>query len=316
MRPTLRRTVLACSVAGALALTACGGGSDDPLKADGGASGSNSDTNTIVVGAADFTESQILGEIYTQVLTINGFTSSLTGNLGSRDVYVPALKDGSIDVIPEYAGNLLTYLVPDTTSTALADVERDLPAALGDQLLTYTPAAATDTDSLTVTRETATEWNLTSIEDLLPHAAELTVAAPAEFALRQTGLVGLKEKYGLEVSEANFKPLASGKPILDALAKGDVRAANVFTSSPEISANDWVTLTDPKSVFPAGNVLPLVSAAKASDKLETVLDAISAKLTTEGLIELNDKVTGSSKTEPADAAKEWIAANGLDQAVG
>ncbi|MDI9915716.1 ABC transporter substrate-binding protein [Rhodococcus sp. IEGM 1379] len=300
-----RLLVAAATVLSLAALTACG------------SSDSNPDPNTIVVGSANFTESETIANIYAEALRVNGFDVSTSFNIGSREAYIPALKDGSITLIPDYTGNLLQYLDPAATATSSEDVLAALPAALGSELVITTPASAQDKDAVVVTKETADKWNLKTIADLAPHSAEVKFGAPAEFQERPVGLPGLKANYGLDISASNFVPIADGggPTTVKALASGDVTAANIFTTSASIPANNFVVLEDPKNNFPAQNVVPVLRASASSDKLAAVLDAVSAKLTTEELLALNVSVSGDSKTEPAAAAKAWIAAQGLDKPV-
>ena len=159
-----------------------------------------------------------------------------------------------------------------------------------------------------VTRETADRWQLTSIGDLAPHSAEVRFGAPAEFQERAVGLPGLERNYGLVISPGNFVAIADGggPATVAALANGEVTAANIFTTSPAIAKNNFVVLEDPKNNFPAQNVVPLIRSASNSEKLVQVLDAVSAKLTTEELITLNDQVSGDAKQEPQAAAEAWV----------
>lgn len=295
------------------AATACGGGSN-PL---GGGSATSGDPNTLVVGSANFPESETVATIYAEVLRANGFDVGTKLNIGSREAYIPALRDGSIDVIPDYTGNLLRYLDPETTATTAADVDAALPAALAPNLTMATPAPAENKDAVVVTRRTADRWNLTTIADLAPHSADVRFAAPAEFQERAVGLPGLSKNYGLVISAGNFVPIADGggPATVEALASGRVTAANIFTTSPAIAKNDFVVLEDPADNFPAQHVVPVLNASKDSAKLTAVLDAVSAKLTTEELIALDDAVSGDAKTEPAAAAKQWVVDRGLDQPV-
>ncbi|WP_092807258.1 ABC transporter substrate-binding protein [Rhodococcus globerulus] len=303
-----RLLVAAATVLSLAALTACGS-SDN--------SDSSSDPNTVVVGSANFTESEIIANIYAEALRVNGFDVSTSFNIGSREAYIPALKDGSITLIPDYTGNLLQYLDPAATATSSEDVLAALPAALGSELAITTPASAEDKDAVVVTKETADKWNLKTIADLAPHSAEVKFGAPAEFQERPVGLPGLKANYGLDISASNFVPIADGggPATVKSLASGDITAANIFTTSASIPANNFVVLEDPKNNFPAQNVVPVLRASASSDKLAAVLDAVSAKLTTEELLDLNVAVSGDAKTEPAAAAKAWISAQGLDKPV-
>jgi len=316
MRNPALRWAAAAAFTVALAATAACGGNDNPISSGGGSA--DSDTNTIVVGSANFPESETIADIYAAALQANGFDVTTRLNIGSREAYIPALKDGSIDVIPDYTGNLLLYLDPNATATSSADVTAALQQAVGSDFVIGTPAPAEDKDAVVVTRETADRWQLTSIGDLAPHSAEVRFGAPAEFQERAVGLPGLERNYGLVISPGNFVAIADGggPATVAALANGDVTAANIFTTSPDIRKNNFVVLEDPKNNFPAQNVVPLIRAASSSDKLVQVLDAVSAKLTTEELIALNDQVSGDAKQEPQAAAEAWVKQQGLDQPVG
>ncbi|MBD0321765.1 MAG: ABC transporter substrate-binding protein [Aldersonia sp.] len=317
MRRSARRWLAAASLTLALtATTACGGGDSDPLSSGGGSG--NTDPNTIVVGSANFPESETVADVYAEALRANGFNVSTKLNIGSREAYVPALRDGSIDVIPDYTGNLLLYLDENATATSPADVDAALKTAVGSDLVLGTPAPGENKDAVVVTGDTAQRWQLRSIADLAPRSAEVKFGAPPEFQQRAVGLPGLKDKYGLDVSPANFVPISDGggPATVQALASGQVTAANIFTTSPAIAQNGFVVLEDPANNFPAQNVVPVVRSAKNSDKLLAVLNAVSAKLTTEALIGLNDQVSGDAKVEPEQAAKAWVTQQGLDQPVG
>lgn len=294
-----------------VSLSACG--SSNPL----GGGEISGDLKSIKVGSADFTESKIIAEIYAQALEANGFTVGRQFGIGSRETYIPAVQDHSIDLIPEYTGNLLQYFDKDSTATTSDAVLLDLYQALPGSLSILTPSPAEDKDSIAVTEATAQRWNLKSIADLATHSAEVKVGGPSEFQTRQTGLVGLKEKYGLDVAPANFVSISDGggPATVRALSDGTVTAANIFTTSPAIEQSKLVVLEDPKNVFLSANVVPLVASQKLSDELKTVLDAVSAKLTTEALIELNTSVEGNQGVDPDEAAEKWIKDNGFDKPI-
>lgn len=295
-------------------LLVSGCGSSNPL---GGGTVSG-DLKTVVVGSADFPESKILAEIYAQALEANGFTVGRQLGIGSRETYIPALQDHSIDLIPEYTGSLLKYFDADATVTRPQDVELALFRALPGDLSVLTPSEASDTDTVAVTADTARKWNLTSIADLAAHSAEVKFGAPSEFLNRPEGLPGLKKNYGLDIPEKNFVAISDGggPATVRALADGTVTAADLFSTSPAIGQHNFVVLADPKNNFPAGNVVPVVSSQKKSTELKRVLDAVSAKLTTADLIQLNAAVSGNSGVDPDEAARKWLADNQLDRPVG
>ena len=150
--------LIAIAVA-ALMLGGCG--SSNPL----GGSAASGDLKSVIVGSADFPESKIVAEIYAGALQANGFTVIRQFGIGSRETYIPALRDRSIDLIPEYTGNLLTYFDPKSSVTRPEQVELALLRALPGDLSILTPAPANDTDTVTVTEATATKWKLSSIAD-------------------------------------------------------------------------------------------------------------------------------------------------------
>ncbi len=295
-----------------LLVAACG--SANPL----GGGSMSADLKSLVVGSADFPESKIVAEIYAQALEANGFTVGRQFGIGSRETYIPALRDHSIDLIPEYTGNLLAYFKPENTLTAPAEVELALVRALPGDLSILTPSPASDTDTVTVTAETAARWNLSSIADLAPYSAEVKFGAPSEFLNRPVGLPGLKANYGVDITPDNFVAISDGggPATVKALVSGTVTAANIFSTSPAIPQNKLVVLTDPKNNFLAGNVVPLVSSQKKSEALKTVLDAVSAKLTTAALVEMNSAVSGNAGIDPDQAAQKWVRDAGFDKPIG
>ena len=284
-----RTRVILASVAtvAALALTACGGGGDNNPLSSGDSSAAPSDT--LVVGSANFPESALLAQIYADALSAKGVKVSTKLNIGSRETYIPGLQDGSIDLIPEYSGVLLQYFDKNATQVSSEDVYAALKTKVPAKLTVLDQSTAEDKDSVTVTKETATKYNLTSIADLQPVAGQLTLGGPPEWKTRQTGAPGLKAKY--DVVFKDFKALDAGGPLtINALKNGSIQAGDVFTTDPNIVANGWGALQDPKNLFAAQNVLPLVNKAKASQQVTDTLNAVSAKLTTQVLLDLDKQV--------------------------
>ena len=313
VRPTLTRAsvLIAAGLAAALTLSACGS-SSDPLAtsstASAAASGSGSASGgSIVIGSANFPESALIANIYAAALKAKGVDASTNLNIGSREIYLKALQDGSIDLVPEYSGVLLQYFDPTATAVSSDDVYTALVAKTPSGLKVLTKSAAEDKDAVVVTKATADANNLKSIADLAPVASTFVLGGPPEWATRPTGVPGLKEKYGLTFKE--FKALDAGGPLtLGALTSDQIQAGNLFTTDPSIPANNLVVLEDPKNLFAAQNVLPLINAAKSTPQVQTALDAVSAKLDTATLTELLTKVQ-VDKEDSAQVAQEWVAAN-------
>jgi len=302
------RIALAVTVAAAMiGVAACGSGSNDPLAAGG--SPVKAGGSTIVVGSANFPESALLAEIYAGALSAKGVTVQKRLNIGSRETYIPALKDGSIDLIPEYTGVLDQYFNKNAKATDSNAVYAELQAALPATMTILNKSAAQDKDAVVVTKGTATKLGLKSIADLQTHAKDLTLGGPPEWKTRPTGVPGLKKFYNLDFK--NFLALDAGGPLsVQALKNGQVDAVNLFTTDPSIAANGFVILDDPKNLFAAQNVVPLITKSKVTPTISASLNAISAKLDTATLGELVKEVVVDKK-DPAVVAKEFLAKNGL-----
>ena len=305
----MKRTTSAIALVAAsiLGLTACGGGSD-PLASDTGSpSGSaSSGGGSVVVGGANFSESTLLAEIYAGALRAKGVDASTKLNIGSREIYLRALEDNSVQVFPEYTGALALNFDKTYSGTDPEEVYAHVQEVLPDTLTVLDKSVAEDNDSIVVTKQTATSKNLRTIEDLKPIAGDLAFAAPPEFKERPQGIPGLEKTYG--VTFGSFRPL-TGQGIVQALKNGQVDAANIFTTDPAISANEFVSLEDTKKLFGSQNIVPLVRADRA-DEVKDALNAVSAKLTTEAVAQML-KQTDIDKKDPKAVAQEFLTANGL-----
>lgn len=293
-------------VAGSLVLSGCSNPTAAPSPGESASAG------TLTVSSANFTESEIIGNLYAEALKDAGFTVETKFNIGTREAYIPALSDGSIDLIPDYTGNLLLFLDKNADVSSPGSILSALPAALATKKLTMlTAASAEDKDAVVVTRATAQKWNLKTIADLVPHNDEVIMAGPPEFKERAVGLPGLEKNYGF--APVKFEPISDGggPATVKALLDGKVTAANIFTTSTAIPANDLVVLEDPKNNFPAQQVVPVAAEGKLDDTAVAAIDAISAKLSTEELIKLNGQVSGDAKVEPKQAAITWLTEQGL-----
>jgi osmoprotectant transport system substrate-binding protein len=277
--------------------------SSNPLS-QGGASG------TVVVGSANFPENELLAEIYIQALQAKGIKVTPKLNIGSREVYYPQIEKGTISIIPEYNGTLLTVAVdPKSTAKSTAQVDAALAAKLPSTLEVLNPATAQDSDSVTVTAATAAKYHLKSIADLKPYAAGMVFGGPPEFKTRSDGLSGLKATYGLVFK--GFDPLDTSGPItLAALTSGKVQAADVFTTTPQIITDKLVPLADPKFNFAAQNVIPLVYKPAMNPTIIATLNAISAKLTTQALLQMDAAVI-TQHADYATVAAGFLKAEGL-----
>ncbi len=300
MKRSAALTALAATAA--LVLAGCGG-DDDPLSEDSG------DASRIVVGSANFPESALLAEIYAGALDAAGVEVDTKLNIGAREAYIQGIQDGSIDLLPEYTGNLRLYFDDSLTATEADAVYSELVDVLPDGLTVLEKSAAEDKDSVVVTSETAEKYGLTAIGDLAPVAKDLTLGGPPEWKTRQTGVPGLKDKYGVVFGD--FRELDAGGPLtLKALLNGQVDAGNLFTTDPNVAAEELVPLEDPESLFAAQNIVPLIRDDALTDEVESTLDDVSAALTTDNLGEMVSQVV-LDKQDPEDVAAQFLADNDL-----
>lgn len=289
----------------ALTLSACGGG--DPLSStpDQGEADAGS---TIIVGSADFPESQLIAKIYAEGLRAKDISVEEKPSVGSREVTIPALKDGSIDLMPEYGGALLQYLDADTKASAPADVLRELNAQLPSGLTLLEASEAQNKDVLAVKKETVDKYSLKTISDLQPVAKDLVLGGPPEWKTRLNGVAGLKSVYDLEFKD--FSALDAGGPLtLNALLSGQVQVADLFSTDPALTANNLVALEDDKDLFLSENIVPVVNEKKATDAVKDALNEISEALTTEDLIEMNGRI--AEFEDMGDIAKDWLHSKNL-----
>ncbi|WP_235450918.1 ABC transporter substrate-binding protein [Frigoribacterium sp. RIT-PI-h] len=300
-----RLTVLGAVAIGAMvALAGCS--SSDPLSS--GDSSSSSDGDTIVVGSQQYYSNEIIAELYAQALEAKGYKVSREYQIGQREVYLPELESGKIDVFPEYTGNLLQYYDKEETAKSPEEVETALAAALPDGLTALKAAAASDQDSYNVTKEFSEDNDITSLADLKNYSGTLTLGAPPENAERPYGPPGLKSIYGVDVTSTPIDD-GGGPLTVKALTDGSVQLADIYTASPLIAENDLVTLDDPENMILPQNVVPIVSDKVDSDA-QDVIESVDAVLSASDLQKLNSK-SQTDKESSATIAKDYLTEKGL-----
>lgn len=300
---------IGAAVASLALLAGCGGGGEDAFSEE------ESDAGTIVIGSANFPENVLLMNMYAAALEDAGVTVETKPEIGAREVYMQALEDGSIDLLPEYNGALLAFLAAGQDQEVPRDVTspEDVYDALQDVLPegteTLPQSEAEDKDTLTVTQETAEEYDLTSIADLEPVAGDLVVGAGPEFRDRFQGLVGLEEVYGLTFKE--FKPLDVGGPLtVNSLKDGSIDVGNIFSTDSSIETEGFVVLEDPENLYTSQNITPLIRSDKLTPEAEEALNAVSEALTTENLTEALARVQ-VDKDDPSVVAQEFLEQEGV-----
>ncbi|WP_175408325.1 ABC transporter substrate-binding protein [Streptomyces sp. TRM64462] len=306
-------------------LAACGGGAS--LEERGGtgtsgdASGGPSGRGTLVVGAAGFTESRVLAELYAQVLGDAGYRTSIR-TVENRELYEPSLEKGEIDVVPEYAATLAEFLnakvngpkAPEEKPVASSDVTATVAAleklATPRGLKVLPAGEAVDQNAFAVTREFAEKNKLKTLSDLGRSKLKVKIAAGDECAVRPFCAPGLKSVYGIDV--AGIDPKGVGTPqSKQAVRDGTDQMVLTTTTDATLDAFGLVLLEDDKKLQNADNVLPVVNAEDAgSPQIAAALDKVTKALTTADLVELNRKVD-AERAKPADVAKAYLEDKGL-----
>lgn len=292
------------------ALAACS--DSDPLAEDssqsaGGSDGGGSATGALVVGSQAYYSNEIIAELFAQAIETTGTQVERQYQIGQREVYLPELESGALDVMPEYTGNLLQNYEPDAESASPEEIHSALSEVLPDGLRLLPFAQATDQDSYTTTSDFASSNSLTTIADLAG-LKDLKIAANSEFEVRPYGPEGVKTVYGVDVTVVPVED-GGGPLTVQALTDGDVQLADLYTSDPAIIANDLVPLEDPESLILPQNVVPVVSKKVDDDAaaaITTVIEALSA----DDLVELNRRSV-EEQASSADIAKGWLGEKGL-----
>jgi osmoprotectant transport system substrate-binding protein len=303
MRSRLLTAALAVLI---LAFAGCGGSSGSK-KTSGGAP---SDAPAITIGTKNFTEQFILGEIYKQALEASGFKVELKSDIGSSEIVDRALTAGSLDMYPEYTGVVLSEIAglrarPRSPQAAFQRAKA-FEEKRGFTLLAMTPFS--DSNALAVSPKTAKKYNLNTIKDLA-RIPGVSIGAPPEFRTRFEGLVGLRQLYGLTGAQVTAYKIGEQYSALDA---GMVDAAAVFTTDGQLMKGRYVLLSDPRGLFAFQNVAPVIRAdiVKRYPKVATVINSVSARLTTSAMRSMNAAAV-QRKEQPAAVARAFLKRAGL-----
>ncbi|MCS3431019.1 ABC transporter substrate-binding protein [Klebsiella sp. BIGb0407] len=259
---------------------------------------------TVTIGGANYSEQTVLANIYASALRQQGIDVKTRLNLGNREIIIPALQSGELDVVPEYIGALLNYYHGGSESTTQKQVTDELVGALPEDLVLLETSPGGSITAWAVREETAKKYNLKTLSDLAKVAPELVVGGPPEVAVRALGLPGLERVYGIKFKA--FKSLDIGGPLSRlALNSGKIDVATIVSTQGDLVKEKWVVLEDDKNEQPAQNVVPLIHKGAISPKSEQILNNISAKITTQDIINLNKEVDVDRK-DPAKVADQWV----------
>jgi osmoprotectant transport system substrate-binding protein len=296
----------------ALALSACG--SDDDR--DRGSAQPQGGKLRITLGTQDFPEARLLGELWRQALAVNGYAVDLRKRIGPTEELDRAVRAGEIDGHPAYTGTSLSVVFGEEVSGLDAqrtyDQVKQLYASRGQALSAMT--AFENVDAIATTNLFAQRERLRTIADLR-RLDRFTLGARPEFEDLYLGLEGLQQVYGL--TNAKFAPITLGAQYT-ALDEGDVDAANVFTTDPQLRGGAYAVLEDPERLFGSQNAVLVVDA----DKLERigaapfmrVVDAVNRRLTTGAIVDMNEAVTEGQ--DDGEVAQRFLRQVGLLRPVG
>ena len=305
-----RLLALLAALAAALVLAGCGGGDDDDTAPNPRAT--PTDAAPIRIGAKNFTEQLILGELYRQALEAEGFEVVLKPDIGSTEIIHRALRSGALDMYPEYVGVLLSEVAEDRSRPRSADAAYEAAKQYeqegGFTLLAQTPFS--DSNALGVMPRFAERNGVRTIADLRKLKGTVRVGALPEFRTRFEGLEGLEEVYGLR----NLRVTAmESQDRYAALENGRVDVASVFTTEAQLASAKYVVLEDPRGLFASGHVAPIVSNEVLQThgaRLRNAIDAVSKVLTTPVMREMNAAVDLRGR-RPAQVAAEFLRRNAL-----
>ena len=287
-----------------LLLFSCGGQAGDPVT-------SVLDDDAITVGSFNFPESEVLAEIYAQTLEGRGFRVERELGVGPRELLIPALQRGLVELVPEYAGSLLGFFGGSPSSDS-ATTHQALDVELAPRGLAALGAApAEDRNSFAISGTTAASLSVDRLSDLTSFAPGMTFGGPAECEQRPLCLKGLEDVYGLHFKE--YIALDAGGPLTaQALNDGTIDIGLLFSSDPALREGGLVDLRDDRNLQPSENVTPVISQQALETfgpELADALNSISALLRTSDLREMNAAMAGGATA--SDVAREWLRSKGL-----
>jgi osmoprotectant transport system substrate-binding protein len=313
------RRALALAAAGALLLTTAACGGDDLENNASDSPSDGADKGTVVVGGQDFTESQILAAIYQRLLEDAGYQVQ-TKLVTTRDVYLPELSKGNVDIVPDYLAGITDYLNtekngPDAEPVSSNDPEETLaalePLAEAKGISILPPSDATDQNAFFVSQEFAGQHDLSTLSDLAALGQPIKLGAPPDCEGRSDCEGGLTKVYGLDITEIVPLDFASAQ-VKDAVESGEVQLGETGTTDGTLEDLGLVLLEDDKGIQPAQNLTPAVNAdfLEANSDLEDTFNRLSDALTTEDLASMNVQVDLQRK-KPADVAQQFLEDKGL-----
>ena len=232
--------------------------------------------------------------------------------LGKTTFLYEALKNGSIDIYPEFTGTILTSLLKETpkTSNDADDVYKVVKDMIykQDKLVYLEHNKYQNTYALAVKKDFAKKYNLKNITDLKKIENKLVAGFTLEFNDREDGNIGLKKIYNLNLNVKTMEPSLR----YDAIKNGDVNVIDVYSTDSKIITNDLVLLEDDKHLFPPYQAAPLIreEIVKKYPEIVKSLNKLSDKIDTKEMIKMNYLVEVEGKSAK-EVALEYLKYNNL-----
>ena len=279
-----------------------GGAAAAPAAQTGG-------TAPIIIGTKNFPEQYVLGQLYKQALEAKGFRVQYKENIGSTELIDTALRSGRVTLYPEYTGIMLSVTFKRKTlpKTALGtyNLAKRLYEGRGQTLLRQTPFQ--DRDAIAVLRTTANRFGLRTVGDLRK-VPDLTLAGFPEFETRWLPQLG--SRYG--VRNVEFEPLA-GISAYTLLDRGQIEAAAIFTTDPQLISNKYLVLREPRNMFGFQHVAPVLDrdlVSQYGSRLTSTINSVSRLLSLRAQIAMN-KAVAVDKRSAVRVADAFLRANDL-----
>lgn len=271
-------------------LTACGSHRDD----------------VIVVGAKNFTEQRILGELLAQTVESVGLKAERKFDLGGTFVCDAALRAGQIDMYVEYTGTALAAILKeDPTGRSAREVyDRVKEVYAKDGLVWMEPLGFDNTFALVIRGEDADRLGVRTISDIVPYAKDWRAGFGYEFKERADGYPALQRIYGLSFAEMRLMDLGL---LYRALLTREISLAAGNATDGQIERLRLSVLADDRSAFPPYEGVPVVRRP-VLDRFSTLaagLRRLAGSLSPTTMRHLNAEVDGLHRS-PRDVVTDIL----------
>lgn len=267
----------------------------------------------IVIGGKLGAEPAILINMYKLLIEEDtDLNVELKAGLGKTAFVFSALKEGDIDIYPEFTGTVInTQLEEGAVSNDASEVYEQARIGMLDQydMLLLKPMSFNNTYSVAITEETSSKYNIESIGDLQKEEDDLVAGFTLEFKDRQDGYVGMQELYNLDIK--NIRTMEPGVR-QKALKNGEVDIIDAYATDSYMIELNLKTLEDPENLFPPYQGAPLLrqETLKKYPELENILNQLGGEITDQEMREMNYEVVYKDN-DPEQVARDYLQKRGL-----